>query len=58
MVKKEETLLIEYEIELAINKQMYQEKRISYDVFRKVANSIIKDIENQMQKLESMKIKA
>lgn len=58
MINKEEALLIEYEIELAINKQMYQDKCISYEIFRKVANSIIKDIENQMQKLDSMKINA
>ena len=41
-----EMLKLEYEIELVINKQLLGSKKITYDVYRKVADMIIKDIEH------------
>lgn len=56
MMDKEKMMLIEYDIELVINKQLYEEKHITYDIYKKVANMILKDIENQTRKLESLQL--
>jgi len=45
-------LLIEYEMELIINNQLYEQNHITHDVYRSVANMIIKDIEMLRQKLD------
>ena len=45
-------LLIEYEMELVINKQLYEQKHIPHDVYQSVANMIIKDLETLRQKLD------
>ena len=45
-------LLIEYEMELAINKQLYEQNYITHDVYRSVANMIIKDVEALRQKFD------
>ena len=41
--------LIEYDIELAINKQLLKDKVIIYDVYNKVASQILKDKEVSMK---------
>lgn len=54
IINKEKILLIEYEIERVINKQLFEEKHITYDIYQKVNGMILKDIELQMQKLDSI----
>ena len=51
-MEEDKRLLLEYEIELVVNKQLLDEKHITYDVYKKVANSIIKDIEECTKKTE------
>ena len=55
MINKEKILLIEYEIEQIINKQLFDEKHITYVTYQKVNNMILKDIENHMRKLDNIK---
>jgi hypothetical protein len=38
-------------MELVINKQLYEQGHITHDVYRLVANMIVKDIEAARQKL-------
>jgi hypothetical protein len=44
-VDEHKMMLIEYEMELVINKQLYEQNYITHDIYRSVANMIIKDIE-------------
>ena len=44
-VSGDKMLIIEYEMELVINKQLYEQKYITHQVYQSVANMIIKDIE-------------
>ena len=48
---KNKLLLIEYEMELVINKQLHEQGYITHGVYRSVANMIIKDMETLRQKL-------
>lgn len=52
MIEKEKMKLVEYEMERVINKQLYEEKHITYDIYIKVSDMILKDIETQMKKME------
>jgi hypothetical protein len=52
-VDKDKMLLIEYEMEQVINKQLYEQGYITHGVYRLVANMIIKDMEAARQKLEA-----
>lgn len=46
------SLLIEYDMELVINKQLLDAKLIPYDIYEKVAANIVKDIEHQTRCLD------
>ena len=49
--------LIEYDIELVINKQLFKDKIISYDVYSKVASKILRDKETAMKSEEQTRHK-
>ena len=51
-VCEDKMLLIEYEMELVINKQLHEEKHITQEVYRSVANMIIKDMETAQRRLD------
>ena len=44
MQSRESALAVEYEIELVINRQIYKENHIAYEVYEKVNTMILKDI--------------
>ena len=46
-------LIVEYEMELVINKQLYREKHITHRVYQSVANMIIKDMETIRRRLDN-----
>jgi len=52
-----QTSLIEYDIELAINRQLLKDKVITYDVYNKVASQILRDKEVSMKIEEGTNIK-
>ena len=54
MIDKDRMLLIEYEIERVINKQLYHEKHITYEIYEKVNRMIMRDLEQQTRKVERM----
>ena len=52
-VCEDKMLLIEYEMELVINRQLHEEKHITQEVYRSVANMIIKDMETVQRRLDA-----
>ena len=44
---EQQQLLIEYDMELVINKQLFDNNLISYEIYEKVAAEIVKNIEWQ-----------
>lgn len=53
-VSDDKMLLIEYEMELVINSQLYRQEYITHDVYRSVANMIIKDMETVKRRLDAL----
>ena len=53
-VSQDKMLLVEYEMELVINKQLYEQKAITHDVYRSVANMIIKDMEAVRRRIDDI----
>ena len=52
-VSDDKMLLVEYEMELVINKQLYEEKYITHQVYQSVANMIVKDMETARRRLDN-----
>jgi hypothetical protein len=52
-VSADKMLLIEYEMEFVINKQLYRQEYITHDVYRSVANMILKDMESVRRRLDA-----
>ena len=44
MQTKESNIAIEYEMEIVINRQLYKENHITYEIYEKVNAMILKDI--------------
>jgi len=44
MQTKESNIAIEYEMEIVINRQLYKENYITYEIYEKVNAMILKDI--------------
>ena len=53
-VSEDKMLIVEYEMEFVINKQLYEQKYITHHTYRSVASMIIKDMESVRRRLDNI----